>query len=89
LRTKKGKDGEIHRISFNAFCQIKSAASSCHVLNMQNALPSQAWRDHQGRGWLKGNEEGPVEGDDNRPELGAANMLMGGELGKLEGPVKG
>jgi hypothetical protein len=52
LRTKKGKDGESHRIGFNTLRQIKSAASLYYVLDMQSAFPRQVLRDRQGRGLI-------------------------------------
>ena len=52
LRTKRGKDGETHRIGFNTLRQIKSAASLYYVLDMQNAFPRQVLQDCQGRGLI-------------------------------------
>ena len=52
LRSKRGKDGEIHRIGFNTLRQIKSAASLYYILDMQNAFPRQVLRDRQGRGLI-------------------------------------
>lgn len=52
LRTKKGKDGEIHRIGFGTTRQIKSAASMYYVLDMQDKFPRQVLRDRAGRGLI-------------------------------------
>lgn len=52
LRTKKGKDGEVHRIGFNTTRQIKSAASMYYVLDMQDTFPRQVLRDRAGRGLI-------------------------------------
>jgi hypothetical protein len=52
LRTKKGKDGEIHRIGFGTTRQIKSAASLYYTLDMQDAFPRQVLRDRAGRGLI-------------------------------------
>jgi hypothetical protein len=39
-------------------------------------------------GWLEGDEEGSVKGDDDGPELGASETL-GDELSQLKGDVEG
>ena len=49
---RKGIGGESQRIGFNTLCQIKSTASLCHVLDMQNAFPRQALQDRRGRGLI-------------------------------------
>ena len=52
LGTKRGKNGLIHRVGFNTLCQVKSTPSFYYVLDMQNAIPGQVLRDHQGRGLI-------------------------------------
>ena len=52
LRTKKGKDGESHRIGYNTTRQIKSAASVYYIFDMLNAFPRQVLRDRSGRGLI-------------------------------------